>query len=723
MSTSRTVTLVAPMNLPFFGVAPSQPIAQAGGTTSCAVNAGGQIVEIHLNTDGESLNYCAGNAKDLALDWAVTDGAVAYPGDDADTGYNPAVVIDNDGYVLEAHDSGGINASLYYWVGQVTQSQGQVSGINWTAHDKYTKGYTPSMCINRNGAWVECHASTETGVSAMWTTVGTFKDGGFSYQKSVSMNNNGVNPSIAVNNNNIVVQAHSNNLGTLYYSLGVLNVDSSGNPTGISWTSDSSGAIVSTSYTSGANPSVVITDDNFVYEVHAALFTGPHTKSINRLWQLAGQVQLDSSGNPISITWFTYLGTASQTSYEYDDGSTPWIACNAVLSGSSVNALALQTHIGKGPIYGNAALVFDHRLWMRNHRLQLRGKTLASLVVPGSHDSSMYLGGPQGGTLKQLLGKTQSLNVLGQLMAGVRWFDLRVAYVEQTLASGTVNSSFYTHHHNIPGPPLGDVLDDIRSFMINCPGEFVLLKFSHYGYVSIDDNGTQTTGTFTQDMLNDLCATITTSLGDWACPTPTSGRLAGQALSTLWGVTGTVLMVCDGNADAATPLMVDRTAYPSVFNYRDWNAADPQNGDLNVFDFYSDAVTVPPMISSLKQDKKFTGCAMPQGQKPKFEGGTVSNWTGAGSADWSGFDGVCENTDPQGNQVPCDLFLLSWTLTTDPLVFAGAHAANSLLAGDVTSTGPNAKGQYINILYTDYVQWSRAADVACLLNGLVGTGN
>jgi hypothetical protein len=72
------------------------------------------------------------------------------------------------------------------------------------------------------------------------------------------------------------------------------------------------------------------------------------------------------------------------------------------------------------------------------------------------------------------------------------------------------------------------------------------------------------------------------------------------------------------------------------------------------------------------------------------------------------------NTD-----VPCDLFLLSWTLTPEPnSVWSGAAQADACLADDVTSKGPNAKGRQINVLYTDYVEYSRSADVAYLLNGL-----
>ncbi len=693
--------------MPYFGVAGSHPIASADNGACCAINSAGRVVEIHTN--GSNLYYCLGQAAGAELTWQAA-GIEITVSSKTTSGYNPSVVVDNSGYVLEADDTGGIDATINYRIGQVSGNT-----INWTTLNHYTKGYTPSMCINASGSWVECHSSNELGTGDMWTTVGTFKNGAFSYEKSVSMKNDGVNPSIAVNNNNVVVQVHDNNAGKLYYMLGQLTMSGS-SPSGISWTSSS------TEYDSGDNPTVVITDDNMVYELHSALPDWTTTEQVDGLWQRVGQIQF-TSGKPTSITWLDYFGQGSSTtpkdSYAFDRGNIPWIACNQVLNGaaSTADPLAVSIHQGSnagGPesVYGTASIVFDRRLWMADNRTTLQTRTLGQTVVPGAHDASMYMG--LSANILQDAAKTQSLDITGQLMAGVRWFDLRVMLVNDP---STSSSTFYMHHNFVRGPLLSDVLSQIQIFMNATPGEFVILKVSHYG-AETDGGAIPSKATFTQADLNSLCSILTQSLGTWACPSPPTGaRLASTALQNIWNAAGTVLIVCDGDTQGSNPLYVTPGSYKGVFNYRDWYAPDPQMGDLNVFDLYSDTIHLDTMMISLAQDTNVTSTAMPDGQQPKFEGGNVtSGWSG-GDPTWGGFNGVCQYPGPNNTQVPCDLFLLSWTLTTDPVVFVGAWDANSVLANSVTSKGPNKWGQTLGILYNDYVQSARSADVAYRLNG------
>jgi hypothetical protein len=94
-----------------------------------------------------------------------------------------------------------------------------------------------------------------------------------------------------------------------------------------------------------------------------------------------------------------------------------------------------------------------------------------------------------------------------------------------------------------------------------------------------------------------------------------------------------------------------------------------------------------------------------QGQKPKFQ--------------W--FDGICRNQYlDQGvkKDWPCDLFLLSWTLTPFVDAIDTARTANQRLVDREGDLGANPHGQRVNLIYTDDVQNSRSADVALLRNGL-----
>jgi hypothetical protein len=88
------------------------------------------------------------------------------------------------------------------------------------------------------------------------------------------------------------------------------------------------------------------------------------------------------------------------------------------------------------------------------------------------------------------------------------------------------------------------------------------------------------------------------------------------------------------------------------------------------------------------------------------------------------FNGFCRNST-----TPCDLFLLSWTLTptggseaAEPAVQL-SRAANKELVNKVTMTSAaprTAAGRTItvNLIYTDVAEKSRSVDVAFLRNRL-----
>jgi hypothetical protein len=76
------------------------------------------------------------------------------------------------------------------------------------------------------------------------------------------------------------------------------------------------------------------------------------------------------------------------------------------------------------------------------------------------------------------------------------------------------------------------------------------------------------------------------------------------------------------------------------------------------------------------------------------------------------FDGKCRNKP----QVPCDLFLLSWTLTAPTGVWIFAQAANEKLGEAMAYVKRNRHGRIPNILYVDYFEGSRATDAAIVMN-------
>ncbi|GAB4057168.1 PI-PLC domain-containing protein [Catellatospora paridis] len=70
----------------------------------------------------------------------------------ADSGANPSVAINANGQVVEVHDAGG---ALWYWSG----TYGSDGRVTWLRHGRYGSGTTPAVALNDSGLLVEVHKS------------------------------------------------------------------------------------------------------------------------------------------------------------------------------------------------------------------------------------------------------------------------------------------------------------------------------------------------------------------------------------------------------------------------------------------------------------------------------------------------------------------------------------------------------------------------------------
>jgi hypothetical protein len=152
-------------------------------------------------------------------------------------------------------------------------------------------------------------------------------------------------------------------------------------------------------------------------------------------------------------------------------------------------------------------------------------------------------------------------------------------------------------------------------------------------------------------------------------------------MNSFIGGQGRVLVVSDGSQPLSDPS-------PGIWVYRDWSSSDPQSGDLRVFDQYANVTDYPTMMND---------------QFNKFQN----------------YDGTCQNN----TAVPCDLFLLSWTLTPTVNVWGVVGPPDRGLGYDVNDlVTPNGHGQRLNIIYTDFNEYSRSIDLSVFLNGIKSTG-
>lgn len=571
-----------------------------------------------------------------------------------DDGIETSVAINAANVVLEVHRT-ELGSSLWHRVGAVSGET-----IQWGGSVHYDDGKTPSVALNSHNVAVEVHKSQSN--SGLWCHVGTVSNGGVKWGNS-SHYDEGANPSVAVNDDGVVLEVHKSQSDSgLWCHVGKVNgtsikwggsvkfatghvpqvaLNNSGvavcvyeddkelwcrvghiqNDTSILWAN-------STKYDTGITPSVAITDDGAVIEVH-------RSEKYVGLWRRMGRVNGDS------IVW-------EDGSTQFDDGAKPSVAC--------AGNMAVQTHESEGlrTLWASNCLIMDRARWMTDRLQALGSKTLKTLVLPASHDSGMYEGG------FQIVGKTQDLSIYAQLDYGIRYFDLRPKWN---------GSSFNIHHGSIPGPALTDVLNQVARFMQGGGKELVVLKISHY-----DSFGRGTT------VYDKMTAQIKAALGTWLV---TKQQLAGKRLaeapfSQLVQNGGRVVVVCDGSEPVNSPV-------DGIWVYRDWDSNNPAQGDLRVFDVYSNTMSYDTMQAD---------------QFDKFRT----------------YTGMCKYSN-----VPCDMFLLSWTRTPPTDVWNFSTEANRKLASALKELSvPNGFGQIVNLLYVDYVEYARVTDVAVTQNGLKG---
>lgn len=133
--------------------------------------------------------------------------------------------------------------------------------------------------------------------------------------------------------------------------------------------------------------------------------------------------------------------------------------------------------------------------WMGGLSPHLHNIPLCKLAIPGSHESGSYalkkdwgvspdadtgvknlssipIIGAMAKDIIHRWGKCQNMTVLEQLNSGVRYFDFRVAYHEES-------EDFYLTH-GLYGPKISDILQEVLVFLTEHPKEVVLLDFNHF---------------------------------------------------------------------------------------------------------------------------------------------------------------------------------------------------------------------------------------------------
>ncbi len=243
------------------------------GVDSCvAVHPSGLVLEVHQShaLGNFGLWYHVGMLKGTSVTWGGSQSL------GSSQGSWPSVAISKEGYVVLVRSSGQFKSGsvLRYQVGKIDPYGGMNQSIAWLHYGDWDAGFHSSIAINDNGVIVGVH---ETGHSStgLYYRVGHLTDpaaGNFAITWDSGrygiQYDDGVNPHIALNNRNEVVEVHQVfGEDLLHYRRGTV-----------------SGGFInfagSRRYDNNANrPAVALLDSGFVVELHGGVYARTGTLS------------------------------------------------------------------------------------------------------------------------------------------------------------------------------------------------------------------------------------------------------------------------------------------------------------------------------------------------------------------------------------------------------------------------------------------------------------
>jgi hypothetical protein len=190
----------------------SQKSGASGYWPAAAISKEGCVILVLSDAQYKSdstLNYRVGKINlsggvDQSIQW-VTD-SIHW-----DAGFHASIAINSNNVVVGVHESGHGGSGLYYRVGHFYPASGNYS-VQWTGPTwgmYYDDGINPHIALNNRNEVVEVHQVTGEKLLHYWR--GTVSNGKIQFVASRRYNNNAQQPAVALSDNGQVLEAHANN--------------------------------------------------------------------------------------------------------------------------------------------------------------------------------------------------------------------------------------------------------------------------------------------------------------------------------------------------------------------------------------------------------------------------------------------------------------------------------------------------------------------------------
>jgi len=181
-----------------------------GVRESIAVHPSGLVLSFHEAADNNRIWYRVGQFAKSIVYWSDRQ-------DSGANGYHPTVAISKEGYVIVVHSNkmGNNGTDLYYQVGKLNPYGGWNQSVTWlTDFIHWDAGFNSSIAINDSGVIIGVHEAGRGG-DGLYYRVGHLRapaHGDYTIQWDSTQwgvrYETGINPSIALNNLNQVVEVH-----------------------------------------------------------------------------------------------------------------------------------------------------------------------------------------------------------------------------------------------------------------------------------------------------------------------------------------------------------------------------------------------------------------------------------------------------------------------------------------------------------------------------------
>lgn len=394
-------------------------------------------LSIGMNNNGIAVRAIDGAKYSVGLYDFNTKSINWGPYHDIDTGINVKIAVNDENYVVFYYNGASNTTKLYYKIGIINGSSKEISFGN---EHYFTKGINADIALNNQYA-IEVHQSEN--FSTVWYSIGRLNKTNMKliFSHSNRKYDDGVDPSIALNNNNTFLEFHTSNglYNDLWYYTGIIADDD----------------LVFKAHfknDSGIWCSAALNDNNDIVEVHESEWT-------EWTWFNYGHI----NNNTWAIDY--YSGSKMLSPYSrnpsVDINNAGDVICSTIqnLSFDCEGYIFSMGELSTTPSYLN---------WIEKNYSKLSSKTLFNLTFPATHDSGAF--GDIGGTLAPFV-RCQTMNLFDQLIGGVRLLDLRLKAKKGTI---------YLNHGGFTSITINEAFNEIKEFLDATRQELVFIYMGEF---------------------------------------------------------------------------------------------------------------------------------------------------------------------------------------------------------------------------------------------------